>query len=160
MAIRARSIGVAAGGASVGVIALLIAFSGPWEGLELKAYRDIVGVWTICYGETLGVEPGDVATKVECDVQFAKRLQQFRDNIDACMTVTPPVEVEVAVVDLAYNVGERAVCTSTLMRKLNAGDYRGACDQLLVWVRAGGRVVQGLVNRRRAFHALCLSGLR
>lgn len=158
MAIKGRHIGGAAA-AGVGAIALLIAMTGPWEGLELKAYRDIVGVWTICYGETLNVRPGDTATKAECDATFARRLSQFRSAVDACMTVEVPVQVEVAIVDLAYNVGEKAVCDSTLMKKANRGDLRGACDELLKWVRAGGRVVQGLVNRRAAFHALCLSGL-
>jgi lysozyme len=157
MPMKARMVGGVAG---VGVvIAMLVALTGPWEGLELRAYRDIVGVWTICYGETLGVRPGDVATKSECDATFARRLGEFRAGVDRCMTVTPPVEVEVAVVDLAYNVGVHAVCRSTLMRKLNGGDLRGACNELLNWVRAGGRVVQGLVNRRKAFHQLCVSGL-
>ena len=158
MASKGQVIGGAAAD-TVGVIALLVALTGPWEGLELKAYRDIVGVWTICYGETLNVEPGDVATKAECDRTFTERLEEFRAGIDKCMTVNPPIGVEVAVVDLAYNMGERAVCQSTLMRKLNAGDFRGACDELLKWVRAGGKVVQGLVNRRRDFHKLCISAL-
>ena len=96
MAIRGRTIGGAAAAGAAAVIAVLVVMTGRWEGLELKAYRDVVGVWTICYGETLDVQPGDVATKAECDRQFAERLESFRAGVDQCMAVDPPLEVEVA----------------------------------------------------------------
>lgn len=153
-------------GALVGAAMLLaLQFIGDWEGLELKAYRDIVGVWTICYGETRGVEAGDTATKAECDTQLAVALKDYNDGLNRCLTAPLPDKVRVAFVSWAYNVGLGNACgrtggrPSTLVRKANAGDLRGACDQLLVWNRAGGRVVQGLTNRRKAEHALCLEGL-
>lgn len=160
MGSKVRMIGVAGAGSALGVMALLIAFTGPWEGLKLRAYQDVVGVWTICRGETLNVAPGDVATEAECDEMFARRLAEFRDGVDACLVPSVPAEVEVAFVDLAYNVGVGLVCRSTLMRKANAGDLRGACLELSNWVRAGGRVIKGLVNRRAAAQRLCLAGLR
>ena len=64
----------------------------------------------------------------------------------------------VAVLSFTYNVGIGAACQSTLMRKLNAGDLRGACDQLPRWVHDGGRVIKGLVRRRTSERALCLAG--
>jgi len=159
MAIRGRTIGGAAGAGAAAVIAVLVVMTGRWEGLELRAYRDIVGVWTICYGDTHGVRPGEVRTKAQCDTGFAKLLGDYRDGVDACLQVPVPTEVEVSFVDLAYNNGVAAVCRSTLIRKANEGDLRGACDELLKWVYAGGKLVQGLVNRRKQFHQLCISAL-
>ena len=57
---------------------------------------------------------------------------------------------------LAYNIGPGAFCGSTLVKRLNAEDYPGACREILRWNRAGGRVVQGLVNRREAEYRQCI----
>ena len=65
----------------------------------------------------------------------------------------------VAVVSWSYNVGTGAACRSTLVRKANAGDLYGACDELLRWNRAGGRVLNGLTNRRKAERAMCIRAL-
>jgi lysozyme len=150
---------VAAGGLSAGALAMLITFVGAWEGRSLQAYRDIVGVPTICYGETRGVEMGDKATPAECDTMLAKGLAEFNAGLNRCLIVPVPDKVRVAFVSWAYNVGLGAACGSTLVKRANGGNLRAACDQLLVWTRAGGRVVQGLVNRRKAEHALCLEGI-
>lgn len=158
----ATKVGVASGGAGALAAAALISaisFVGGWEGLELKAYRDIVGVWTICYGETNGVKQGDEATKAECDQQLAQQLQSYNAQLNRCLTYPLPDKVRVAFVSWTYNVGVGAACGSTLVRKANAGDLRGACDELLKWNRAGGRVVTGLANRRAAERRLCIEGL-
>jgi GH24 family phage-related lysozyme (muramidase) len=131
----------------------------PWEGLSLQAYRDIVGVWTICYGETNDVQPGDVATRAECDAMLAKSVKVYADGLDACVEPKLPLKTEAALISWTYNVGVKAACSSTLVRLLNEGKFEAACDQLLKWVNAGGRVVQGLVNRRTAERALCREGL-
>lgn len=147
-----------AGGVSAVAIAAA-AFIQPWEGRELRAYRDIVGVLTICDGDTQNVRPGQVATHAECDERLWRQVQQFEREVTACLSRPVPQSVNVALVELAYNVGSRPVCSSTMMRQANAGQFRAACDQLLRWVNAGGKRVQGLVNRREASRAQCLAGL-
>jgi lysozyme len=150
---------VAGGTLGAAGLALLIAFVGMWEGRELRAYQDIVGVWTICYGETRGVERGDTATPAECDTMLAKGLREFEAGLDRCLTYPVPEKVKVAFVSWAYNVGVGAACKSTLVRKANAGDLAGACNELPKWNRAGGKEVRGLTNRRKAEQALCLEGV-
>lgn len=158
MAIKGRHV-VAGGSGFLAVIVLAISLVGPWEGRELKAYRDIVGVWTICFGETKGVKPGDVATPAECDAMLAKSLRGYAEGLDRCVTRDLPTKMDVALLSWAYNVGTGAACSSTLIKLANAGDLRGACDQLLRWNRAGGRVINGLTRRREAERQLCLEGV-
>lgn len=146
------------GGAAAGAIALV----GAWEGLRLAAYKDIVGVPTICYGETLGVKLGDKATKVECDAMLLKSLKRHELGMRWCL-VNPdgiPAKTYVAFVSLTYNIGVGAFCRSTARKRLNAGDLKGACDAATWFNRAGGRKIRGLVNRRAAEHRLCLEAVR
>lgn len=145
---------------STALMALAIGVIGGWEGLELKSYRDIVGVWTICYGETNGVGPGQTSTKAECDTQLARQIGAYEARLDKCLTATVPGKAKVAFVSWAYNVGTGAACSSTLVRKANAGDLVGACNELPKWNRAGGKVVNGLTRRREAERTLCLEGVR
>lgn len=150
-----------AGTVTAGVLAATAAFVGPWEGRELRAYQDVVGVWTICYGHTAGVQPGDTATAAECQDQFADDLGAYRKRLVACIPALPQQKepVNVALISWAYNVGTGAACSSTLARKANAGDWRGACNELPRWNKAGGRVIRGLTRRRDAEQKLCLSGI-
>ena len=153
----------AAGGVAGAVAAAAIAgFVGPWEGLRTTAYQDIVGVWTVCYGETRGVGPGDAYTAAECDTQLARAVDEYRDDLTACLPNlgTYPEGVQIAFVSWTYNVGAGAACGSTLVRKAKAGDLVGACNELPRWNKAGGRVVRGLTNRRAAEQSLCLEALR
>lgn len=158
MAIKGKTAGGIAGAAAA-AITLAIAVIQPWEGRELRAYQDIVGVWTICDGETKGVRPGDVATPALCDAMLATSVRQYAAALDACVVPQLPVKVEAALISWTYNVGVGAACGSTLVKRLNAGDLVGACDQLLRWDRAGGRQVRGLTNRRTAERKLCIEGL-
>jgi lysozyme len=64
-----------------------------------------------------------------------------------------------ASLSLSYNIGTSAFCRSTAAKRFNAGDWKAGCDAFLLWVKAGGRTVQGLVNRRQAERTLCLSDL-
>jgi lysozyme len=158
MAIKGKTAGgIAGAGAAIALaITMLIA---PWEGLSLKAYRDIVGVWTICFGETKGVEPGDVATRAECEAMLAKSVKVYADGLDACVVPDLPQKTWAALISWTYNIGVPAACSSTLVKLLNAGKFEAACDQLLRWNRAGGQVVKGLTNRREAERELCREGL-
>jgi lysozyme len=147
-----------AGGAAAAVIAAT-AFIGPWEGEELRAYRDIVGVWTICNGATEGVKPGQTATPAECKARLAKDVARFEREIRPCLPADLPSDTRASFVSTAYNIGGRAFCASSMSRRAKAGDLRGACNALLMWNRAGGRVVDGLTRRREAERKLCLAGL-
>lgn len=140
---------------------LSVATIGGYEGLRLYSYQDVIGVWTYCYGETKNAKPGMRFTKAQCDAIFIERLEQFEAGMRKCL-VRPdsiPDKPYVAFLSLAYNVGVGAFCKSTLARKANAGDLRGACDELPKWNRAGGRVIRGLTIRRAQERKLCLEGL-
>lgn len=151
------------GGATGAVLAVIMASAAivqPWEGRELRAYQDIVNVWTICDGDTNNVRPGQVATPEECDVRLYTNLRRYHAELRKCLTVAPlPVKTEAAFVSWTYNIGWGAACRSTLVRLANAGNLRAACDQLLRWNRAGGREVRGLTNRREAERRICLEGV-
>jgi GH24 family phage-related lysozyme (muramidase) len=146
-------------GAVVAVIMLAAAIVQPWEGRELKAYQDIVGVWTICDGETRGVQPGDVATPAECDRKLYASLAEYKSALDRCLVYPLPPKTAAALLSWTYNVGAGAACGSTLVRLANTGNLKAACEQLMRWNRAGGREVRGLTNRRAAERKLCLEGL-
>ncbi|MGH0004064.1 lysozyme [Pseudovibrio ascidiaceicola] len=144
------------------VVALILAFVGTWEGLRTTAYRDIIGKPTICYGETLGVKMGDTATKAQCDAMLLKSLKRHEAGMRRCLKYPDkiPIKTYVAFVSLTYNVGVGNFCRSTARRRLNAGDWSGACQAATWFNRAGGRKVQGLVNRRQAEYKLCMQGAK
>lgn len=143
------------------VIAMAAAFIAPWEGKRNYAYLDIVGVPTICYGSTKGVKMGDYKTDAECLALFQREVGEFYSKIEPCMTnKSIPVSVQASLLELSYNVGVGAGCKSTMMKLANAGDYNAACAELDKWVKAGGRVVKGLVNRRNASHEMCVKDIK
>ena len=143
------------------VMAAAVALVGAWEGLRTVAYRDVVGIPTVCFGETRGVEMGDRYTVDECKAMLGDGLIEFEAGMRKCLTSPDaiPDGAYVAFLSLSYNIGPGAFCKSTLVRKANVGDIKGACDELPKWNRAGGRVVKGLTNRRAAERELCLKGL-
>jgi lysozyme len=120
------------------------------EGLRLSAYRDPVGIWTIGYGSTTGVHAG---MKITRD-QAILRLYHDVDNAEAAINgrVTVPLTQPQfdALVSFVFNVGAGAFRKSTLLKKLNAGDYAGATAEFPRWVKGGGKTLPGLVVRRAA----------
>jgi lysozyme len=144
---------------SAAAIALSITLIKPWEGRELTPYYDIVGVLTWCDGETKGT-PKARYTDAECDSILAQSVQQYEAQIRPCLPADLPDPMRGAFISTAYNIGSGAFCGSSMSRLAKAGDLRGACNALLAWNKAGGRVVKGLVNRRAAERALCLKGLQ
>lgn len=130
------------------------------------AYLDIVGVPTVCFGETQGVELGDRFTDRECRRMLERRLSEdYRAGLHRYFTpdtkanrLTP--HRDAAYVSLAYNVGIRAAGKSTATRRLNAGDIAGGCEAISWWNKAGGRRVRGLVNRRGVENGMCMRGLK
>jgi GH24 family phage-related lysozyme (muramidase) len=143
------------------VIVSATPFIAKWEGLETKAYKDIVGIPTVCYGETRGVKMGDTYTKEQCFAMLEKGVAEFYAKLEPCMTnPNIPVGVQASMLELAYNAGTGAVCKSTMMRLANQGKFKEACDELGKWVKAGGRTVKGLQNRRLDSKVmLCKKGL-
>ncbi|MDX2211650.1 MAG: lysozyme [Oculatellaceae cyanobacterium bins.114] len=128
-----------------------------FEGLSLTAYKDAVGIWTIGYGTTSGVKPGQKITQAQAEEFLKRDLQRFEAAVDRLVKVPLNSNQFSALVVFTYNAGERALATSTLLKLLNQGHYQAAADQLLRWNRAGGQVLAGLTRRRQAERALFLS---
>lgn len=142
------------------LMAAAVALVGAWEGVRTVAYRDIVGIPTVCFGETRGVKMGDRYTLDECKVMLGDGLVEFERGMRACLKNPDaiPDKPYVTFLSLSYNIGTRAFCGSTVARRANAGDIRGACNAIPMWNKAGGRVVKGLVNRRAEERQICLEG--
>ena len=122
-----------------------------FEDLRLKAYDDGVGVWTIGYGTTVingrKVKKGDTCTVEQAKSYMAQDLKQFESAVNQVKVPLNQNQYD-ALVSLAYNIGASAFLNSTLFKKLNAKDYKGAAEQFARWNRAGGKVMRGLTNRR------------
>ena len=144
-----------------GAGAMAIGLVGSFEGLRTKAYLDVVQVPTVCFGETRGVKLGDQYTPAQCKAMLADRLVEFETNMRACLKApdSVPDKPYVAFLSLSYNIGSRAFCGSSVAKRANAGDLRGACDAILMWDRAGGKQIPGLTRRRQEERALCLEGV-
>ena len=125
------------------------------EGYREKAYKDAVGVVTVGYGETAGVRMGDRTTPERALVTLLSSANRHADAIRQCIRVPLYQHEFDAYVSLAYNIGSGAFCGSTLVKKLNAKDYAGACEEIKRWNRAGGKVLPGLTKRREKEYRLC-----
>ena len=128
-----------------------LALTRSFEGLRLTAYQDCGGVWTIGYGHTGPDVHADLTiTDAEADALLRA------DVADAVTCVNRAVNVPItqnqfdALVDFCFNCGRGSLLQSTLLRKVNIGDFAGAAEQFALWDHAGGKVVPGLVRRRKA----------
>jgi len=133
-----------------------------FEGLELKAYQDSVGVWTIAYGWTQPVDgrkigPGMVIDQATADRLLKCGVVQYEQGVNQLVKVNITQGQFDALVSFAYNLGLRSLSTSTLLQKLNAGDKQGAANEFGRWVNAGGKRLEGLVKRRVAEREMFLS---
>jgi lysozyme len=145
--------------ATAGVVSLIISF----EGFSTSAYIPVKGdVPTIGYGQTYYADGqrvmlGDVITEQVARQQLTELVERdFIRQVARCVSVPLTQGEFSAYVSLAYNIGTTAFCGSTLVKKLNAGDYTGACSQILRWNKSGGRVLRGLQNRRFEEYKLCM----
>ncbi|ALX97334.1 lysozyme [Serratia fonticola] len=126
------------------------------EGVRYKPYQDVVGVWTVCYGHAgKDIMLGKAYTELECRALLSKDLSTVARQIDPYIQQPIPETMRGALYSFAYNVGAGSFQVSTLLRKINQGDQRGACDQLLRWTYAGGKQWKGLMNRRDIEHEVC-----
>lgn len=128
------------------------------EGNKLVAYKDSVGIPTIGVGHTTAAGPpavkmGMKITPQESDEILSRDLAKFEKAVDDAITEPMAQHEFEAFVSLAFNIGGGAFAKSTVARKFNAGDKPGAADAFLMWNKAGGKVVQGLVNRRESERA-------
>ena len=118
------------------------------EGCKLAAYRDGGGVPTIGSGHTKGVQMGQVITQTQADAFFEEDITPVESCINQVVTADLNQNQFDALASFVFNVGESAFKKSTLLKKLNDGNYRAAADQFTRWVYDNDIFVQGLYNRR------------
>lgn len=132
------------------------------EGLRTRAYLDPVGIPTICYGHTgPEVKLGMVWSKERCEAVLLEDLRKHDAAMHRCVKVPLTQGQHDATLSIFFNVGSPKMCKSTLVRKLNAGDYRGAAIEFPKWkngtVNGKLTALPGLVKRRAHEQALFLS---
>ena len=130
------------------------------EGMELTAYKDIVGVPTICAGTTRGVKMGDTKTAEQCWTIAAAEYREYEKTVIDNVKVSLNPNQQAALTWFTVNVGKYGFIGSTSLREFNRGDYAAGCKALRMWnkVTVNGRKVvsKGLDNRRKAEEALCV----
>jgi lysozyme len=131
----------------------------------LRAYADVVGVWTICDGLTRGVKRGMVETRAGCMERLEAELLEHAQRVVACVPdlARPGRDYQRwAFVSLSYNIGWPSACSSTAARLANAGKWDAACSAFDMWVKGtkNGRkvVLPGLVKRRLREEQICKTG--
>lgn len=120
-----------------------------FEGCRLRAYQDIVGVWTICFGSTKGVGPGQVMTQTGCDLLLSREAGGYMLRVlQLCPELAADPQRLAAVTSFSYNLGLGSFKASTLRRKCRAKAWGAAAAEFPKWNKAGGRAVRGLTIRR------------
>ena len=121
-----------------------------FEGKKQVAYQDPAGVWTIGYGHTKGVEKGQLCIEKTCDKFLREDLEEVEEYIDRLVKVELNQNQFDALVAWTFNLGPGNLKESTMLRKLNYGDYESVPEEMRRWNKAGGEVLNGLVRRRDA----------
>jgi lysozyme len=127
-----------------------------FEGVKLQAYQDSVGIWTIGVGNTYyedhtPVKKGDVITQERADSLLKLIATSFGEHINKLVTVKLTQNQFDSLVSICYNIGKGNFSASTLLRLVNKNPNDPAIElQFQAWSRAGGKQVQGLLNRRNA----------
>lgn len=157
-----KSVIAAMSGGAIAIASALI--TGPTgndglEGVRYQAYKDVVGVWTVCHGHTgKDIMLGKTYTEAECRSLLNKDLATVARQINPYINADIPETTRGALYSFVYNVGAGNFKTSTLLRLINQGDTKGACDQLRRWTYAGGAEWKGLVTRREIEREVCMWG--
>lgn len=150
-------------------LAAMLAIATPiyavWEGEKLLPYKDVIGVWTVCSGDTRNVIPGQAQTREQCRERTKNILIEFGTEV---ARLSPGIEDSPlewsAHTIFAANVGMGNYGKSSVRRFYNSGDFRNACRAMRLYDKAGGRVFVGLQNRRGGTptmlgeYELCLGG--
>lgn len=122
-----------------------------------KAIQPVPGdKWTVGFGTTDGVKPGDKITPPQALARALNDIQKFEGAIKQCVTVPLHQYEYDAYTSLAYNIGSTAFCGSTLVKRLNSQDYEAACREILRWDKFKGQPLAGLTKRRQQEYATCL----
>lgn len=153
--LRAR-ISAAIGGGAIAIATVMLSGNGGLEGREYVPYKDVVGIITVCDGHT----GNDIIinkrySDAECDALTKADLERIAKQVNPSIKVKTTETQLAAIYSFSYNVGANAFIKSTMLKKLNAGDYTGACDELKRWVYAGGKKWKGLMNRRDVEYEVC-----
>jgi len=152
----------------VGTVAatLLLAAVPQFEGTSYKAYKDVAGIWTVCQGDTQNVHAGLIETPEGCRQRLEAQLIAHADGVMSCtprLRDTSRDYQRAAAVSLAYNIGVRNYCHSSVDRNFDAGNWVQGCNSFLAWNKAtvNGvlQPVAGLTFRRQKERDICLKGL-
>jgi lysozyme len=128
-----------------------------FEGCRLKAYKCPANVWTIGYGWTHGVKSTDQWTQAQAEEMLVKGLDQYENAVQSAIGAHSTTSNQFsALVSICYNIGAGNFVKSSMLRHHKAGDYAKAADAFLLWNKAGGKVLNGLIKRRQAERALYL----
>lgn len=128
-----------------------------FEGCRLTAYQDGAGVWTIGYGHTHGVKPGDTCTEDEAREYLAYDLESAQSWVTKLVTVPLTQSQFDALVSFTYNLGAGSLRSSTLLKLVNAGSYALAAQEFAKWDKVAGKESPGLLRRREAERDLFLA---
>lgn len=130
------------------------------EGYVGEAYPDPAHGWkvpTIGFGETAGVKPGDKTTPTRALVRLLQSAEKHADGVKRCLGDAELHQHELdAYASLAYNIGVGAFCRSSIPAKVQAQQYEEACKVILLYNRANGQVLPGLVKRRQDEYRKCM----
>lgn len=129
------------------------------EGVRYRAYQDVAGVWTVCFGHTgPDILQRKAYTNAECRALLDSDLTRVARQVDPLIRVTIPTATRGALYSFAFNVGTGNFKTSTLLDNINQGDTKSACDELRRWVYAGNKKWKGLMTRREIEREVCMWG--
>ncbi len=121
-----------------------------FEGFRTHAYQDAVGVWTIGYGHTKGVQPNDIISAAQGDKMLSEELAEYENYVNTLVIVPLHQHQFDALVSWTYNLGPTNLKSSTLLKVLNEGKYNEVPAQIRRWNKAGGKELEGLTKRREA----------
>lgn len=128
-----------------------------WEGRRLKAYQCSAGVWTIGVGHTKGVKKGDVITNDEATRLFYLDLHNHANGLAPAIKVPVTKNQYIALLSLAFNIGVTNARNSETVQYLNKHELQNSADAFMNWRKSGGKICDGLVNRRSAERKLFLT---
>lgn len=129
-----------------------------YEGCQLTAYQDSIGIWTIGWGSTLGIHRGMTITQALADTKLRYDINDLALRIEGMVKRTLNDRQLCALIDFSYNLGLGSLHHSLLLTQLNAGVAASdVAEQFLLWCHAGGKLVPQLLERRREEAALFLS---
>lgn len=147
-------------GFGLAVIALCVPLVATYEGTVLHRHADPIGIPSICMGETdKAVVMMERLSTAQCTAVLGASLMQHAQDVAVCVNRETKPHEAAAILSWSYNVGAGAACSSTLIRKLNAGAPPIEwCAELKRWTYAGGKQLPGLIRRRDAEFRMCTTG--